>query len=607
MIMEDIQKSRAELPICKAKMELLKVIYHNKTIVLVGETACGKTTQIPQYLLDGGFAKNKCIGITQPRRVAAVTIATRVAKEVRTELGGKVGYSVRFEDVTSSATKIKYLTDGMLLRESISDAKLSKYSVIILDEAHERTLCNDILSGIVKTAQKLRSSNQSGLLPLKIIVMSATLDYHRFAEYFEAPAYFVKGREFSIKILNSVNTQEDYQHSALITVFQIHQNEDDGDILVFCTGQEEIDSLAAETENLALHLPAGCKKLSVWKLYAALPSALQNACFDKAPAGYRKVIYSTNIAETSVTISGIKFVVDTGMVKVKSYNPQCGFDVLKVQRISKAQAEQRAGRAGRESDGMCYRLYTLDEHKMFQDQSVPEILRCCLSNAILQMVAVGIHNICEFDFIDKPSEDHISASIEQLKLLEAVNRIKWETIGSLELTECGNKMVKFPLDPVFSKMIITSSAYRCTDEILTIISLLSVESIFYTSSEKREQFSEVRKKFETSDGDHIMLLNVYKAFRNVKENPAWCKENFVNSRNMKKALRIRKQLSEICEKIGIKPCSSGGDTLRIKKCLTSGLFMNAAVFHKKGIFKVVHTSQVIPWSSGHTEDEILEK
>ncbi|GBL98735.1 ATP-dependent RNA helicase DHX33 [Araneus ventricosus] len=522
-----------------------------------------------------------------PRRVAAISVATRVAQEVQTEIGSKVGFSIRFENLTSPATKIKFLTDGMLLRESVEEPLLLEYSVVILDEAHERTLNNDILLGICKKAQRVRQ--ERNLMPLRIIVMSATLDAQHIAKYFNnAPMYAIHGRDYSISILYPSKPQEDHINSALITVFQIHQNEDDGDILVFATGQEEIDYLVSETKLAAMELPIGVPRIHVLGLYAALPGDQQIEVFKPAPKGTRKVIYATNIAETSITIPNIKYVVDTGKVKAKFFNSVCGFDVLRTQAISKAQAEQRAGRAGREFDGCCYRLYTKEQYKKFKDQAEPEIRRCCLSSAILQMVAMGISNIVEFDFIDKPPKDNTEASILLLKQLNAVV----DKDGNLELTEDGKKMVMFPLDPRFSKMIITSSKYKCTIEILTIISLLCVESLFYSKSSERETFNEVKKKFEAVEGDHIMLLNVFRQYKKFKGNPGWCEENYINTRNMRKAIQIRDQLKKLCVSAGISLCSNVC-TMKIRKCLASGLFMNAALMHEKNTYKTVEGNQEV--------------
>lgn len=569
--MDEIRRHRELLPIFPAKIEIIQAVNKEDNVIFVAETACGKTTQIPQYLFEAGFSRKKIIGITQPRRVAAITIAERVALEVGTELGGKVGYTIRFEDVTSSATKIKYLTDGCLLRESISDPLLMNYSVIILDEAHERTVHTDILFGIVKSAQLQRK--QKLMMPLKVVIMSATMDYNHFSEYFNnATAYSISGRKYSIDVFHSSKKQEEYVHSALVAVFQIHQTADDGDILVFCTGQEEIETLVQDTKEIAKNLKPGCRMVIACPLFSALPSEWQLEAFKPTPKGCRKVIYSTNIAETSVTIPGIKYVIDTGMVKAKIFNPTSGIHTLKAQRISKEQAEQRMGRAGREGHGYCYRLYTMEEYNNFQQAAIPEIQRCNLGSVILQIIALGIKNVREFDFLDRPSDASINGAVELLKLLKAVTEVD----GGLELTECGRKMAHFPLDPKFSKMIVTSKQLRCTDEILSIISLLSVNSLFFVPPSKKEEALEAKKKFLDSEGDHITFLNMYKMFIRAKgHRPQWCEEHFVNYKSMKKVQAIRKQLSLLCQEVEIRPCSCH-DTSQIRKCIATGLFMNTA-------------------------------
>ncbi|XP_057392652.1 ATP-dependent RNA helicase DHX33 isoform X3 [Balaenoptera acutorostrata] len=571
-----------------------------------GETGSGKTTQIPQYLYEGGIGRQAIIAVTQPRRVAAISLATRVSDEKRTELGKLVGYTVRFDDVTSEDTKIKFLTDGMLLREAISDSLLRKYSCVILDEAHERTIHTDVLFGVVKAAQKRRK--ELGKLPLKVIVMSATMDVDLFSQYFSgAPVLYLEGRQHPIQIFYTKQPQHDYLHAALVSVFQIHQEAPcSQDILVFLTGQEEIEAMSKTCRDIAKHLPDGCSSMLVLPLYASLPYAQQLRVFQGAPKGCRKVIISTNIAETSITITGIKYVVDTGMVKAKKYNPEfvhvmskaltravlppdSGLEVLAVQRVSKTQAWQRTGRAGREDSGVCYRLYTEDEFEKFEKMTVPEIQRCNLTSVTLQLLAMKVPDVLTFDFMSKPSPDHIQAAIAQLELLGALENKD----GQLTLTPIGRKMAAFPLEPKFAKTILLSPKFHCTEEILTIISLLSVDSVLYNPPSRRDEVQAVRKKFISSEGDHITLLNIYRAFKNTGRNKDWCKENFVNSKNMMLVAEVRSQLRDICFKMSMPIASSRGDTESVRRCLAHSLFVSTAELQPDGSYATTDTRQPV--------------
>lgn len=577
-----INLERKALPIFYIRKKFVKVFYKLNTVIIIGETACGKTTQIPQYIYQAGIQKDLMIGITQPRRVAAITIAERVALERNTTLGTLVGYTVRFDDHTSSETKIKFMTDGILLRESISDPLFLKYSVIILDEAHERTIHTDILFGVVKSAQMIRE--KQGMPALKLIIMSATMDVDHFSQYFNnAPVYFVKGRQYNVEIRYTNKLQEDYVHSALIAVFQIHREEEEGDILVFCTGQEEIESMVREVRQTSLLLPSDCLKICAFPLYAALSTEKQIEALQPLPKGCRKVIFSTNIAETSLTIPGIKYVIDTGMVKAKIFNPKYNVELLKVQRISKAQAWQRTGRAGRQSNGICFRLYTKNEYEEMQEHPVPEIERCSLSDVILQLLALGIYDILKFDFLSKPSEECVLNALTQLRFLGAI-----EDKEKPKLTDIGKKMILFPLHPMLSKILITSQLFKCTEEILTIVSMLCVESVLDTTGE-REEISEIHNKFESIEGDHIMLLNIFRAYKRVKGNKQWCQENKLNQRNLKTASAIRKQLTQICVKAGIPTVgvTVGQNTKIIRKCLAYGLFMNVAELQIDGSYSSI--------------------
>ncbi|XP_069827234.1 ATP-dependent RNA helicase DHX33 isoform X2 [Dendropsophus ebraccatus] len=484
---------------------------------------------------------------------------------------------------------MKFLTDGMLLREAIGDPLLRRYSVVILDEAHERTVHTDVLFGVVKTAQKKRK--ELGKLPLKVIIMSATMDVDLFSQYFNgAPVLYLEGRQHPIQVFYTKQPQSDYLQAALVTVFQIHQEAPvSHDILVFLTGQEEIEAMTKTCRDIAKHLPDGCPQMTVMPLYASLPHSQQLRVFQNAPKDHRKVILSTNIAETSITISGIKYVVDTGMVKAKKYNPESGLEVLAVQRVSKAQAWQRTGRAGREDSGICYRLYTEEEFEKLEKMTVPEIQRCNLASVVLQLLVLRVPNILTFDFVSKPSPDSIRSAIDQLDLLGAVERKEDQII----LTPLGKKMAAFPLEPKFSKTILISPKFHCTEEILTIVALLSVDSVLTNPPAKRDEVQAARKKFISSEGDHITLLNIYRAFKNLGKNKEWCRENFINGRNMTLVLEVRAQLRDICIKMSLPIESSRTDTRNIRQCLAHGLFMNAAELQPDGTYTTVETHQPV--------------
>ncbi|OAJ41460.1 hypothetical protein, variant 1 [Batrachochytrium dendrobatidis JEL423] len=519
----DIQNSRKKLPVYLAKDMLLSEINQNPIVIIVGETGSGKTTQLPQFLHDAGYTKNGMIAVTQPRRVAAISIAARVSQEMQSELGKTVGYAIRFEDFTSPETKIKYLTDGMLLRELLTDSNLTRYSVIILDEAHERTLRTDVLFGTVKDIQKRRPD-------LKIIIMSATLNAKAFSEYFNnAKIINVPGRTFPVKTLYSSEKLEDYVDAALVAIMQINREQQQGDILVFLTGQEEIENLEKLVNEQAKTLSPEIQKILVCPIFASQPTNQQTKVFDPAPPGVRKVILSTNVAETSITISGIRYVIDTGMVKMRAYNPKSGIESLSVQPISQASANQRAGRAGREAPGFCYRLYTEASYNGLSKETEPEIMRCNLANVLLLLKASGINDVVNFDFMDKPTRSSLVGALETLYALGALN-------DKGDLTEMGRKMASFPLEPTFAKVLIQSKIFKCTSEAITIVAMLSVDPVFFFPHEKREEATTARNKFMNFDGDHITLLNTAKAYLSEKGDASWCTDNFISSRSMRQIM-----------------------------------------------------------------------
>ncbi|CAM9955713.1 unnamed protein product, partial [Ectocarpus sp. 12 AP-2014] len=363
---KSIKEQREGLPIAKLRTQLCAAIAEHRVLVVIGETGSGKTTQMTQYMAEMGFTSSGIIGCTQPRRVAAMSVAKRVAEEYGCELGQEVGYTIRFEDCTSPDTVLKYMTDGMLMREYLADNDLSRYVAVMLDEAHERTIHTDVLFGL-------------------------------------------------LKVLYTKEPEPDYVEASITTVMQIHLSEPAGDVLLFLTGQEEIDTCCEILFSRMKALGDLAPELMILPVYGALPSEMQSRIFEPPPAGTRKVVVATNIAEASLTIDGIYYVIDPGFCKQKAYNPKMGMDSLVVSPISQASARQRAGRAGRTGPGKCYRLYTESAYKQeMLSSSVPEIQRTNLGNVVLQLKAMGINDLLGFDFMDPPPLQTMVSAMENL-------------------------------------------------------------------------------------------------------------------------------------------------------------------------------------------------
>ncbi|EDN03097.1 ATP-dependent RNA helicase DHX8 [Histoplasma capsulatum] len=559
-----MKQQRESLPVFKFRKQLLEAVTENQLLIVVGDTGSGKTTQLTQYLAEGGFANNGIIGCTQPRRVAAVSVAKRVSEEVGCRLGAEVGYTIRFEDCTSPETKIKYMTDGILQREILLDPDLKKYSVIMLDEAHERTISTDVLFGLLKKTIQRRPD-------LKVIVTSATLDADKFSEYFNmCPIFSIPGRTYPVEIMYSREPESDYLDAALVTVMQIHLTEPAGDILLFLTGQEEIDTACEILYERMKALGPSVPELIILPVYSALPSEMQSRIFEPAPPGSRKVVIATNIAETSITIDQIYYVVDPGFVKQNAYDPKLGMDSLVVTPISQAQAKQRSGRAGRTGPGKCFRLYTEAAYQSeMLPTTIPEIQRQNLSHTILMLKAMGINDLLHFDFMDPPPTNTMLTALEELYALSALD-------DEGLLTRLGRKMADFPMEPALAKVLIASVEMGCSDEMLTIVAMLSVHSIFYRPKEKQQQADQKKAKFHDPHGDHLTLLNVYNGWKNSRFSSPWCFENFIQARQMRRVQDVREQLVTIMERYKHKVVSCGRNTTRVRQALCSGFFRNAA-------------------------------
>uniref|UniRef100_A0A4X1TL11 RNA helicase n=1 Tax=Sus scrofa TaxID=9823 RepID=A0A4X1TL11_PIG len=549
-----IEQQRQKLPVFKLRNHILYLIENYQTVVIVGETGCGKSTQIPQYLAEAGWtAEGRVVGVTQPRRVAAVT----------------------------------FLTDGMLVREMMVDPLLTKYSAVMLDEAHERTLYTDIAIGLLKKIQKKRGD-------LRLIVASATLDAEKFRDFFNqndtsdptrdtCVILTVEGRTFPVDIFYLQSPVPDYIKSTVETVMKIHQTEGDGDILAFLTGQEEVETVVSMLIEQARALGrTGMKRhLRVLPMYAGLPSFEQMKVFERVSRSVRKVIVATNVAETSITISGIVYVIDCGFVKLRAYNPRTAIECLVVVPVSQASANQRAGRAGRSRSGKCYRLYTEDAFDQLPQSTVPEMQRSNLAPVILQLKALGIDNVLRFHFMSPPPAQSMVQALELLYALGGLDK-------DCRLTEpLGMRIAEFPLNPMFAKMLLESGNFGCSQEILSIAAMMQIQNIFVVPSNQKSQAIRVHRKFAVEEGDHLTMLNVYEAFIKHNKNSQWCQEHFLNYKGLVRAATVREQLKKLLVKFQVPKKSSEGDPDPVLRCIVSGFFANAARFHSTGVYRTI--------------------
>ncbi|XP_059437656.1 probable pre-mRNA-splicing factor ATP-dependent RNA helicase DEAH9 isoform X1 [Corylus avellana] len=597
-----VEKQRQRLPVYKYRTAILYLVETHATTIIVGETGSGKTTQIPQYLKEAGWADGgRLIACTQPRRLAVQAVAARVAEEMGVKLGEEVGYTIRFEDLMNpGTTMIKFLTDGVLLREMMDDPLLTKYSVIMVDEAHERSISTDILLGLLKKIQRRRSD-------LRLIISSATIEAKSMSTFFQIrrrsleaaesgprmePAILsVEGRGFNVQIHFVEEPVQDYIRSTVSTVLSIHDQEPMGDILVFLTGQDDIDASIQLLNEEAQSNGKNSSGLIVLPLYSGLPRAEQELIFSPTPRGKRKVVISTNIAETSLTLEGIVYVVDSGFSKQRFYNPISDIENLVVAPISKASARQRAGRAGRVRPGKCYRLYT-EEYFVneMSAEGIPEMQRSNLVSCVIQLKALGIDNILGFDWPASPSPEAMIRALEILYSLGVLD-------DDAKLTSpAGFQVAEIPLEPMVSKMIISSSELGCSEEIITIAATLSVQSIWVPGRGVKKDMDEAKLRFAASEGDHVTFLNVYKGFLQSGKSSQWCHKNYLNYQAMKKVIEIREQLRRITQRLGIVLKSCERDMQVVRKAVTAGFFANACrleAFTHNGMYKTVRGSQEV--------------
>ncbi|CAB3407414.1 unnamed protein product [Caenorhabditis bovis] len=601
--------TRGQLPIDLVEHQIMLELARNETLIIVGETGSGKSTQIPQMCCRVPVCATRAIGVTQPRRVAAVSLANRVAIEMATNVGKTVGYHVRFENVTGPETKIEYMTDGVVLRKSLMSPLLEHYSTIIIDEAHERSLHTDVLMCILRQCQVQRRGTEN---PLRLIIMSATLQAQKFCEYFNnAKAILVKGRTFPIEMYYSIaKSSSDYVYNAIVAIKSVHLSEPSGhDVLVFLTGSEEIEAVANRLHEMNASLPPTCDVIMPVPLYAALRPDQQKLAFRPAPKGTRKVILSTNIAETSVTIPGVRVVIDSGKVKTKRFNAIDRVDILKVHNVSKAQARQRAGRAGRDAPGKCYRLFAKSEFDEFDDDNMPEIQRSNLASTFLELMKLGMKNPHRLRLIHPPDAANIDAALIELVSLSAIRPLNSD-YSKFALTDTGELYCKYPLPPDHSRVLIQAQKHDCMMEAIKIIAAMQTESIWCAATPTQktdDEYERIRRRYETKEGDHVTMLKLILAsnqffdelnkktmrdsrFANSdvalqREYHAairqFCDDNMINEQHLKTASLIEEQLVEIARESRVAFSTCGADFGRLRKALALGLFMNSCEYDRQ--------------------------
>ncbi|KAL5116791.1 Salivary acidic proline-rich phosphoprotein 1/2 [Pleosporales sp. CAS-2024a] len=611
---------RKALPIWSHASSIKASLKKNHVLVLTGETGSGKSTQVPQFLANEPWC-SKCIAITQPRRVAAISLARRVAEEMGSFMGhqsptAKVGYSVRFDNNTGPGTKIKFLTEGMLLQEMLRDPAMSQYSAIVVDEVHERSVNVDLILGFLKNlVTDMESSTTKRREPLKVVIMSATADVESLVTFFgsdqksdippqrQISTCYVEGRQYPVKTTYLPQPTQDWVEAALRTIFQIHYKEPlPGDILVFLTGQDTIESLEKLINDYAEGMDKDVPRLLTLPLFAALPQHAQQRIFQPTPFRTRKVILATNIAETSVTVPGVRYVVDCGKSKVKQFRNRLGLESLLVKPISKSAAIQRQGRAGREAAGQCYRLYTEDGFKTMDERTTPEILRCDLSQAILTMKARGVDDVLNFPFLDRPPREALEKALLQLLHLQALS-------DDGKISEVGLKIAKFPLTPTLGRVLVEAAKAErdCVLDVIDIISALSVENVFLNpvTEERKEEAEEARREIYRREGDHLSLLvTVQRYAEEQTDRKAWCEKHFVSHRAMQNVMNIRKQLQQQCvalklmtqddiKKQEVSWAPSEAKSQVMLQCMLRGFIANTARLMPDGSYKTLMGNQTV--------------
>ena len=553
------------LPVSQREAEIQKLLSEHQVIVVAGETGSGKTTQLPKMCLELGFGNLGMIGHTQPRRIAARSVATRIAEELETELGGLVGYKVRFNDQISDDTQIKLMTDGILLAEIQNDRFLNQYSCLIIDEAHERSLNNDFILGYLKQLLPRRRD-------LKLIITSATIDVERFSKHFNnAPIIEVSGRTYPVEVRYRPVAEEDDQDQlqGILNAVDELQAEGRGDILIFMNGEREIRDTAEALQKQNL------KHTEILPLFARLSAQEQNKIFH--PSGLNRIVLATNVAETSLTVPGIKYVIDPGTARISRYSYRTKVQRLPIEPISQASANQRKGRCGRVSEGICIRLYSKEDFNSRPEFTDPEILRTNLASVILQMTALSLDDIEAFPFVDAPDKRHIQDGIKLLKELGAFETIQTKLGEKRRLTTIGRQLAQLPVDPRLAKMLLSAVDFGSVYEVMIIVSALSIQDPRERPTEKQQASDEKHRRFADKKSDFLAFLNLWNYVQEQQKALTknqfrrQCQKDFLNYLRIREWQDIYQQIRLAVREMGLPINSEKAEYQQIHTALLSGL------------------------------------
>ena len=553
------------LPVNQRKAEIQKLLSEHQVIVVAGETGSGKTTQLPKMCLELGFGNLGMIGHTQPRRIAARSVAARIAEELETELGGLVGYKVRFNDQISDDTQIKLMTDGILLAEIQNDRFLNQYSCLIIDEAHERSLNNDFILGYLKQLLPRRRD-------LKVIITSATIDVERFSKHFNnAPIIEVSGRTYPVEVRYRPVVEEDDQDQlqGILNAVDELQAEGRGDILIFMNGEREIRDTAEALQKQNL------KHREILPLFARLSAQEQNKIFH--PSGLNRIVLATNVAETSLTVPGIKYVIDPGTARISRYSYRTKVQRLPIEPISQASANQRKGRCGRVSEGICIRLYSEEDFNSRPEFTDPEILRTNLASVILQMTALGLDDIEAFPFVDAPDKRHIQDGIKLLEELGAFELVRTKSGEKRQLTAVGRQLSQLPVDPRLAKMLLGAVSQGALHEVMIIVAALSIQDPRERPQEKQQASDEKHRRFADKKSDFLAFLNLWRYLQEQQKELSknqfrrQCQKDFLNYLRIREWQDIYHQIRLTVREMGLPINSEKAEYQQIHTALLSGL------------------------------------